>query len=160
MAGGRRLDREARGGGDPHERKGKPGWIVGQVWREGGLLAASVRTACRAYIWAPNEWTKRLILGLGAGMLAHQVFGLTDAFLLGTKPGVVMWMLMGLITGLYLKLTPDHHLPAPGIVLTRRWSHVEVAVQEVAQAGAEAAVAHPIGILHQPLHIESLPRLV
>jgi len=41
-------------------------------------------------------------------MLAHQVFGLTDAFLLGTKPGVVMWMIMGLITGLYLKLSPEH----------------------------------------------------
>ena len=41
-------------------------------------------------------------------MLAHQIFGLTDAFLLGTKPGVVMWMIMGLITGLYLNLAPDH----------------------------------------------------
>jgi hypothetical protein len=41
-------------------------------------------------------------------MLAHQIFGLTDAFLLGTKPGVVMWMLMGLVTGLYLNMAPDH----------------------------------------------------
>jgi hypothetical protein len=40
-------------------------------------------------------------------MLAHQVFGLTDAFLLGTKPGIVMWLIMGLITGLYLKLAPE-----------------------------------------------------
>jgi len=35
-------------------------------------------------------------------MLAHQVFGLTDAFLLGTKPGVVMWVFMGLIAALYV----------------------------------------------------------
>ena len=51
-----------------------------------------------------------LNLGLGASMLAHQVFGLTDAFLLGTKPGVVMWMIMGLITGLLvatLSKTPN-----------------------------------------------------
>jgi len=41
-------------------------------------------------------------------MLAHQVFGLTDAFLLGTKPGVVMWMIMSLVTGLYLHLAPVH----------------------------------------------------
>ena len=41
-------------------------------------------------------------------MLAHQIFGLTDACLLGTKPGVVMWMIMGLITGLYLKLASEH----------------------------------------------------
>jgi putative inorganic carbon (HCO3(-)) transporter len=72
------------------------------------LLAAFVRTAWRAYTWAPDERIKRLILGLGAGMLAHQIFGLTDAFLLGTKPGVVMWMIMGLVTGLYLNLAPDH----------------------------------------------------
>jgi putative inorganic carbon (HCO3(-)) transporter len=72
------------------------------------LLAAFVRTAWRVYTWTPDERIKRLILGLGAGMLAHQIFGLTDAFLLGTKPGVVMWMIMGLVTGLYLNLAPDH----------------------------------------------------
>jgi len=69
---------------------------------------AFVRTAWRAYTWAPDERTKLLVLGLGAGMLAHQIFGLTDAFLLGTKPGVVMWMIMGLVTGLYLNLAADH----------------------------------------------------
>jgi len=72
------------------------------------LLAAFVRTAWRAYTWAPDERVKRLVLGLGAGMLAHQIFGLTDAFMLGTKPGIVMWMIMGLVTGLYLNLAPDH----------------------------------------------------
>lgn len=72
------------------------------------LLAAFVRTSWRAYTWAPDERIKRLILGLGAGMLAHQIFGLTDAFLLGTKPGVVMWIIMGLVTGLYLNLATDH----------------------------------------------------
>ena len=72
------------------------------------LLAAFARTAWRAYTWVPDERIKRLILGLGAGMLAHQIFGLTDAFLLGTKPGIVMWLIMGLITGLYLNLAPDH----------------------------------------------------
>ena len=72
------------------------------------LLAAFVRTAWRAYTWAPEERIKQLILGLGAGMVAHQIFGLTDAFLLGTKPGVVMWIIMGLITGLYLNLAPEH----------------------------------------------------
>jgi len=29
---------------------------------------------------------------LAAGMFAHHVFGLTDAFMLGTKPGIVMWI--------------------------------------------------------------------
>jgi putative inorganic carbon (HCO3(-)) transporter len=76
------------------------------------LLTAFVRTAWRAYVWAPSERTRRVVLGLGAGMLAHQLFGLTDAFLLGTKPGIVMWILMGLTTGLYLRLAPDHLRPS------------------------------------------------
>jgi uncharacterized protein (TIRG00374 family) len=38
-----------------------------------------------------DELTRALSIGLAAGMLAHHVFGLTDAFMLGTKPGVVMW---------------------------------------------------------------------
>lgn len=46
-----------------------------------------------------------------AGLLAHQVFGLTDAFMLGAKPGIVMWILMGLITGMYLNLAPEHLRP-------------------------------------------------
>jgi putative inorganic carbon (HCO3(-)) transporter len=75
------------------------------------LLAAFARTAHRVYTWATDERLRRLILGLGAGMLAHQIFGLTDAFLLGTKPGIVMWMIMGLTTGLYLTMAPDP--PAP-----------------------------------------------
>jgi putative inorganic carbon (HCO3(-)) transporter len=72
------------------------------------LLAALARTAWRVYTWAPTERVKRLLLGLGAGMLAHQLFGLTDAFLLGTKPGIVMWILMGMITGLYLNFSSGH----------------------------------------------------
>jgi hypothetical protein len=41
-------------------------------------------------------------MGLVWGILTHQIFGLTDAFLLGTKPGVVMWVFMGLIAALYV----------------------------------------------------------
>ncbi|MFQ5343985.1 MAG: hypothetical protein ACE5F6_20785 [Anaerolineae bacterium] len=52
----------------------------------------------------PGRRTK----GPAAGLLAHQIFGLTDAFMLGAKPGIVMWILMGLITGLYLNLAPAH----------------------------------------------------
>lgn len=43
-----------------------------------------------------------LIVGLACGMLAHQVFGIMDAYMLGTKLGVVMWVFMGLAAALYL----------------------------------------------------------
>lgn len=42
-----------------------------------------------------------LVLGLGGGLFAHMLYGLTDAVALGAKPGVLFWMLLGLISGLY-----------------------------------------------------------
>ncbi len=54
------------------------------------LWAAFVRTAWRAYTWALDEETRHIFLGISAGLLAHQIFGLTDAFMLGTKPGIVI----------------------------------------------------------------------
>jgi len=66
------------------------------------LLTTFALTAWRAYQALNDRWLRALIVGLACGMLAHQVFGLTDAFLLGTKPGVVMWVFMGLIAALYV----------------------------------------------------------
>jgi putative inorganic carbon (HCO3(-)) transporter len=76
---------------------GIPG-LVGYV----ALLTTFALTAWRAYHALNDRWLRALIMGLACGMLAHQVFGLTDAFLLGTKPGVVMWVFMGLIAALYV----------------------------------------------------------
>jgi hypothetical protein len=66
------------------------------------LLTTFALTAWRAYHALNDRWLRALIMGLACGMLAHQVFGLTDAFLLGTKPGVVMWVFMGLVAALYV----------------------------------------------------------
>jgi putative inorganic carbon (HCO3(-)) transporter len=76
---------------------GIPG-LVGYV----ALLTTFALTAWQAYQALNDRWLRALIMGLVCGMLAHQVFGLTDAFLLGTKPGVVMWVFMGLIAALYV----------------------------------------------------------
>ena len=76
---------------------GIPG-LVGYV----ALLTTFAVTVWRAYHALSDRWLRALIMGLACGMLAHQVFGLTDAFLLGTKPGVVMWVFMGLIAALYV----------------------------------------------------------
>ncbi len=66
------------------------------------LLTAFVACAVRAYRAAPDPTIRALLAGLLCGMLAHQVFGLTDAFILGTKPGVLIWLYMGLAIALYL----------------------------------------------------------
>jgi hypothetical protein len=44
------------------------------------------------------------ILGLGGGLFAHFLFGLTDAVALGAKLGMLFWMLLGLIAGVYQQI--------------------------------------------------------
>ena len=46
-----------------------------------------------------------IVLGLGGGLLAHLLYGLVDTVALGAKPGVVFWMVLGLIAALYTRLT-------------------------------------------------------
>ena len=59
--------------------------------------------------------SRALILGLGGGLAAHLIYGVTDAVALGAKPGVLWWMLLGLVASLYRGLTPQavHRTPVP-----------------------------------------------
>ena len=51
---------------------------------------------------------QHIALGLAGGLLAHGVYGLTDAVALGAKPGFLWWWLLGLIAALYrLQQTAD-----------------------------------------------------
>lgn len=65
---------------------------------------------------APAEWQRVMALALGAGVLAHMLFGLTDAVALGAKVGIVFWILLGLIAGLFQQVTgaPPGERPAHG----------------------------------------------
>ena len=63
------------------------------------LQTVFVIVALRVYRARPD--TRAMMVGVMAGMLAHQVFGLTDAFMLGTKPGVLMWIFCGLVAVAY-----------------------------------------------------------
>lgn len=49
---------------------------------------------------------RALAFGLGAGLLAHMLYGLTDAIALGARPGVLFWMLLGLVTALHGQACP------------------------------------------------------
>jgi putative inorganic carbon (HCO3(-)) transporter len=62
-------------------------WMLVKVWR-----AESLDTLLFYHATA---------LGLGGGLLAHLIYGLTDAVALGAKPGLLFWMLLGLISGLH-----------------------------------------------------------
>lgn len=48
---------------------------------------------------------KLITLGLGGGLFAHFIFGIFDAVSLGAKPGILFWILLGLICGLYTKIS-------------------------------------------------------
>ena len=76
----------------------------------GLILYVALLTSFFAVIFhttrSAHPFIRVLLLGLGAGMLAHQVFGLTDAYLLGTKLGIIMWIYYGLAAALF---THRHH---------------------------------------------------
>jgi putative inorganic carbon (hco3(-)) transporter len=68
-----------------------------------GLLFFLVLNVCaalaayRAIAWAPSGLVKGLAAGAACGLVAYHVFGLTDAIGLGEKPGVIFWLLLGLV---------------------------------------------------------------
>ena len=70
-----------------------------------GLLVGWLVCLVRSYRATSDEFVRAFLAGIGFGMLAHQVFGLTDAFILGTKPGVLMWVYFALVVVVYLKQT-------------------------------------------------------
>ncbi len=55
---------------------------------------------------APDPFHRALALGLAGGLLAHMVYGMTDAVALGAKPGFVWWVLLALSAALY-RLQPE-----------------------------------------------------
>jgi O-antigen ligase len=65
------------------------------------MLTTFAAMAKRAFRGA-RRINKVLIMGLVCGMLAHQVFGLMDAYPLGKNLGIIMWIYFAVITALYI----------------------------------------------------------
>jgi len=65
------------------------------------LLATFCFCTWRVYWGSQSRSTRLLTAGLFSGMLAHQVYGLTDAITLGAKPGFMLWIILGLMAALY-----------------------------------------------------------
>jgi putative inorganic carbon (hco3(-)) transporter len=76
-------------------------WILVNIWKRSRHQAISAEDER----WQPIF--RLFVLGLGGGLLAHLLFGLTDAVALGAKPGLLFWMLLGLIVGLGQQ-APEH----------------------------------------------------
>lgn len=67
------------------------GWTLWQTWR---LTEARL--------------VRVLALGMAGSLLAYFSYGITDAIALGTKPGILWWYLLGLITALYFQVEEAH----------------------------------------------------
>lgn len=65
-------------------------------------LLGNVATMAQRTNYTGRTFIQAFTAGLTCGVLAHQVFGLTDAFMLGAKLGVVMWIFFGLIAALFV----------------------------------------------------------
>lgn len=73
---------------------GLPGLILYIALFSGtaGMALKVVRTS--------RNITQALVIGLACGLLSHMVFGITDAYLLGTKLGGIMWIFFGIIAAI------------------------------------------------------------
>jgi len=83
------------------------------AWRRRGALPFS------------EPLSRALIVGLAGGLAAHAIYGLIDAVALGAKPGVLWWMLLGLIASLYRGPSLRQARPAiaPGALSVSALSH-------------------------------------
>ena len=69
------------------------------------LQSAAGVLALKAFRASP-PLSRTLLMALACGLLAHQVFGITDAFLLGHKLGVILWLFLGVIAALSTQAAP------------------------------------------------------
>ena len=76
-------------------------WMLREIWlaTDGATQPDLTERTLPPLAFSPL--TRALVLGLGAGLWMHLVWGLTDAITLGMKTGILFWMLLGLIAGLF-----------------------------------------------------------
>ena len=84
-------------------------WMLREIWRSADRVlpiadsqwpVSAPDTLFAALLFSPAA-LRALVLGFGGGLFAHMVYGMTDAVALGAKPGVLFWMLLGLVVALF-----------------------------------------------------------
>jgi putative inorganic carbon (hco3(-)) transporter len=84
-------------------------WMLFRLWR--GISGGESQVP---------GFPKAHIIGLAGGLTAHLLYGMTDAVSLGAKPGLLFWMLLGLITSLHeQKYMNKDQSPSDGKLHTR-----------------------------------------
>lgn len=93
--------------------------MLAKLWRTAlnglPLSSSGPSTALGTGVHLPTSNLQFLALGLGGGLFAHLLYGLTDAVALGAKPGILFWMLLGLITGLFEQVQSGRKCEPPEV---------------------------------------------
>jgi putative inorganic carbon (hco3(-)) transporter len=79
-------------------------WMLVEAWNWTRNLAELSDSFNYSSVLVSKTGARALVLGLGGGLIAHAIFGLSDAVILVAKPEFLFWMLLGLVAGLYLEL--------------------------------------------------------
>jgi len=78
-----------------------------QTWQKSGRHSFTRSARGLDKILLSSSGIKALSMGIFASLLAHALYGLTDAVALGAKPGILFWMLLGLTAGLHALVCGD-----------------------------------------------------
>jgi putative inorganic carbon (HCO3(-)) transporter len=84
-----------------------------QTWQQSGRHHFTRSARGLDLVLLSSSGIKALVTGISASLLAHALYGLTDAVALGAKPGILFWMLLGLAAGL-------HALVCGGVIIKRQ----------------------------------------
>jgi len=81
-------------------------WMLKEIWQAVPINKSQIPNPnpLPPYPLDSLPLIQTLVLGLGGGLFAHILYGLTDAVALGAKPGILFWMLLGLISGLFVQV--------------------------------------------------------
>jgi putative inorganic carbon (HCO3(-)) transporter len=70
-----------------------------------------------------SPWSRGVIAGCAASLIAYFIYGMTDAISLGARPGFLFWMLLGIIGGMHYRLLIENKKePASSVDPTGRIS--------------------------------------
>jgi putative inorganic carbon (HCO3(-)) transporter len=72
-----------------------------QAWERAGSRRVPTQQQGLSAFLHSRAGVRALVIGIVSSLLAHALYGLTDAVALGAKPGILFWMLLGLVAGLH-----------------------------------------------------------
>jgi putative inorganic carbon (hco3(-)) transporter len=70
------------------------------------LLAAAIAMGVQVWRCGGPLWTRTAAQGLVSGIIAQQIFGITDAIALGAKVGIFFWIALGMMAAMHRLIKP------------------------------------------------------